>query len=281
MSKNYLEKAESLGFELYTYENSSNIILKNKYGLYKTNKYRLEKGFIPTIATAINKTEVFINKANEIHNFSFDYTNTVYIKNNINIEFKCSNNHYVIQTPDVHLRSKGCPVCYGNQLSNTKAFIEKSNLIHNGKYDYSLVDYVNRRTKVKIICKDHGLFEQTADTHLNNKSGCPVCALSETGWTINHFKRKCEKNDGIGFLYIIRCWNESEEFYKIGITSNSVEKRYKSKYHMPYNYEIIQNIPEQSEIVWKIEKLLFKMYSDFKYTPLITFGGSYSECFKL
>ena len=50
---------------------------------------------------------------------------------------------------------------------------------------------------------------------------------------------------------------------------------------MPYNYEIIQNIPEQSEIVWELEKLLFKMYSDFKYTPLINFGGSYSECFKL
>ena len=60
-----------------------------------------------------------------------------------------------------------------------------------------------------------------------------------------------------------------------------MEKRYKSKYHMPYNYEIIQNISEQSEIIWELEKLLFKMYNSFKYTPLINFGGSYSECFKL
>lgn len=37
-------------------------------------------------------------------------------------------------------------------------FIEKSNLKHNFKYDYSLVEYINSKTKVVIICPTHGNF---------------------------------------------------------------------------------------------------------------------------
>lgn len=39
-----------------------------------------------------------------------------------------------------------------------KEFIEKGTQLHNGKYDYSNVDYINSRTKVNIICPKHGLF---------------------------------------------------------------------------------------------------------------------------
>ena len=43
---------------------------------------------------------------------------------------------------------------------NTTDFCNKSNIKHNNIYDYSLVNYINNRTKVKIICKEHGIFEQ-------------------------------------------------------------------------------------------------------------------------
>jgi len=38
-------------------------------------------------------------------------------------------------------------------------FIVRSERIHRNKYDYSLVDYKNNSTKVKIICDIHGVFE--------------------------------------------------------------------------------------------------------------------------
>ncbi len=53
-------------------------------------------------------------------------------------------------------------------------FIEKVNRIHNGKYDYSKVDYKNNKTKVVIICKIHGQFKQVPTSHY--RSGCPKCA---------------------------------------------------------------------------------------------------------
>jgi len=52
--------------------------------------------------------------------------------------------------------------------------ISKFNHTHNYEYDYSLVNYVNTRTKVNIICKKHGIFEQTPKAHLNGQ-GCKKC----------------------------------------------------------------------------------------------------------
>lgn len=52
--------------------------------------------------------------------------------------------------------------------------------IHKDTYDYSLVDYINNTTKVKIICKEHGIFEQTPQHHKRG-SGCPKCGLRKIG----------------------------------------------------------------------------------------------------
>lgn len=55
------------------------------------------------------------------------------------------------------------------------SFIEKAVKIHGDTYDYSLVEYKNMKSRVKIICKKHGIFEQTPNNHLYVKSGCPKC----------------------------------------------------------------------------------------------------------
>ena len=47
----------------------------------------------------------------------------------------------------------------------TKEFIEKSHTVHGDRYDYSKVDYIDNKTKVKIICVEHGEFEQTPANH--------------------------------------------------------------------------------------------------------------------
>lgn len=57
---------------------------------------------------------------------------------------------------------------------NINDFIKRSELIHINKYDYSLVEYVNNKTKVDIICPKHGKFKQTPKNHLINKAGCPI-----------------------------------------------------------------------------------------------------------
>ena len=56
-----------------------------------------------------------------------------------------------------------------------KKFIEKSNKIHNSKYSYDKVTYINSLTKVVITCPEHGDFEQVPSSHTRGR-GCPICA---------------------------------------------------------------------------------------------------------
>lgn len=57
-------------------------------------------------------------------------------------------------------------------------FINSAQLVHKNIYDYKLITldcYVNQKSKVPIICKNHGVFYQRCSTHLGGKGGCPVC----------------------------------------------------------------------------------------------------------
>ena len=56
-------------------------------------------------------------------------------------------------------------------------FITELNLIYDDKYDYSNVKYVNNKTKVNLICKEHGEFEKTPFELLINKQSCYHCYL--------------------------------------------------------------------------------------------------------
>lgn len=77
----------------------------------------------------------------------------------------------------------------------TQEFIEKSISVHGNKYDYSLSKYVNNYTKLKIICKEHGVFEQNANNHYNNK-GCPKCGNKKIGKTLRQ-KASVYKNEKV------------------------------------------------------------------------------------
>ena len=123
--------------------------------------------------------EKFIEKAKLIHGELYDYKNINYIKNNIKVEIICMKHGSFLQEPGSHLNGKGCPECYtANKKLTSKDFIKRSKNIHGDLYDYSLVDYKNKRKKVKLICKEHGIFEQKAYVHLQGH-GCPICNNSK------------------------------------------------------------------------------------------------------
>ena len=66
-------------------------------------------------------------------------------------------------------------------MKNKKeSFIEKSNKKHNGKYNYSKVEYINSQRKVCIICPEHGEFWQTPVAHVRGH-GCPICSNHKRG----------------------------------------------------------------------------------------------------
>jgi len=126
-----------------------------------------------------SNTNDFIIKVNNIHNNKYDYSKVNYIGNKIKIKIICKIHGEFEQIPTSHLKGRGCPYCGGKLKLNTNEFINKSNIVHNFKYDYSLVNYININTKVKIICPIHGEFEQTPTNHLHGAYGCIKCSGKE------------------------------------------------------------------------------------------------------
>lgn len=63
-------------------------------------------------------------------------------------------------------------------IMNTEDFISKARNIHGDVYDYSQVNYVNLKTKIQIICPEHGLFEIIPDAHLRGHK-CLMCECLE------------------------------------------------------------------------------------------------------
>jgi len=122
----------------------------------------------------MNKKEIFIKKSIKIHKDKYDYSSVEYVDNKTKIKILCKTcNDYFEQKPHHHNISKcGCPKCAKNKKLSSKDFIDRAQKKHSNKYDYSLVEYKNMHTKVKIICKKHGIIEQLPMSHLKCKPCC-------------------------------------------------------------------------------------------------------------
>lgn len=111
----------------------------------------------------------FIIKAKSVHSDKYDYSLVNYCDSHNKVKIICPIHGKFEQISYVHLNGNGCPECGYNRNN----FIDKAKLKYGNKYDYSLVDYKNTFTKVKIICPIHGEFQQFPQPHL--KYGCTLC----------------------------------------------------------------------------------------------------------
>ena len=125
-------------------------------------------------------TEEFVNRAMCILGDDYDFTKTKYLKNNIKVIITCKfHGDFLVIPNNVLEHFSGCPLCRNFKISESKKdtkqkFIKKAKKVHGDKYNYSLVNYINSKTPIKIVCPIHGIFEQTPNNHLKG-SGCPHC----------------------------------------------------------------------------------------------------------
>ena len=146
-----------------------------------------------------NKTELFISKANNIHKNRYDYSKVNYINAKTKITIICREHGEFQQTPSNHLCNYNCQKCANNYKLDTRSFIEKAKVIHNNKYDYSKVNYINADAQIIIICREHGEFTQIPDFHVNRKCGCPKCANNKVD--LSDFVKRANKIHGNKYDY--------------------------------------------------------------------------------
>lgn len=150
-----------------------NIVCKEHGTFYqKPNNHLSGKG-CPKCSKVFMDLNYFIQKSKQIHGDKYDYQLVNYVDSHTKVEIICSEHGVFEQAPNSHLNGSGCPKCVGKNKTN-EDLIEDFKCVHNDIYDYSLVEYINMTTKVDIICKEHGVFQQNPSNHMNGQ-GCPKC----------------------------------------------------------------------------------------------------------
>ena len=111
---------------------------------------------------------------------------------------------------------------------------------------------------------------------LRNSKSVKASDSAKSRW-LEEKKNKNEIYYDAGQVYVLHCFKGDESFIKVGVTENSVSRRYTSD-KMPYDYYIIAQY--FSDDYLKIERELNLLLANFEYSPLIKFGG-YNECFSM
>jgi len=143
-------------------------------------RYNCQKCYHETLKY---NAEDFLRLANEKHGEHYDYSCVIYNNSRQKIKIICPDHGPFYQQPRLHLAGQQCRTCV--RTLTTEQFIQKANIIHNDRYDYSCSVYNSARSKINIKCHIHGIFEQNASSHLCGV-GCPAChgniSRGETTW---------------------------------------------------------------------------------------------------
>jgi len=229
----------------------------------------------------------FIPNSIAKHGPKYDYSEVEYINCNTKVKIICKTHGPFLQTPKQHLNGHGCPKC--GSINSVKArkeqakkdFIPNSIDKHGPKYDYSEVEYINTKTKVKIICSIHGPFMQIPNSHLLG-NGCSSCKSDKSAWDyVKLYETNTELGSEPGIFYILKFKHTSGlEFLKAGITSRTIKKRYDS--YADFTYEVLEEQHMTNLESALKEKEFMNNYKEHKfYFPDdIKFSGR-TECFNI
>jgi hypothetical protein len=226
-------------------------------------------------------TEQFIEESIRVHGDKYDYSLVDYVNNYTKVKIICSKHGIFEQQPKPHLYGQGCPKCRSFTLND---FIIKSKQKHGNTYDYSLVEYKNDKTKVKIICPKHGAFEQSPNVHYNH--GCIKCFNEKQTSTLNDFIKKAniihdnKYNYDISnyintYKYItIMCpiHGEFNQIPYVHLRGNGCPKCKESK-----GESIISDFLSSNNIFY-IRQKIFKDCKDKRYLPFDFFLPDYNTC---
>lgn len=123
--------------------------------------------------------EEVLKKFKKIHGDFYDYSKVNYKRSDAYIIIVCPNHGEFLQKPSGHWNGAGCLKCSREARKMTRdKFISKSEKIHNFKFDYSKINFIDLKTHIEIMCPKHGPYLSTPTNHLQGW-GCPSCRESK------------------------------------------------------------------------------------------------------
>jgi hypothetical protein len=139
-------------------------------------------GRIATTEKQRHSGEEFIKAAASLYDGRYSYEKTKYINGTTKVLITCPEHGDFLQIPADHLSGHACVECGRDKIKDVnrmtqEEFVERSKEIHGDKYSYDKADYLNSRTPVTIVCRDHGEFQRDPASHWAGY-GCQICSSS-------------------------------------------------------------------------------------------------------
>ena len=153
----------------------------------------------------------------------------------------------------------------------TQEFIDRARTIHGDKYGYAFSVYLGNRIKVMIHCREHGLFEQSPNSHISGH-GCHDCA--DTKHTNESFIKKAREVHGNRYDYSLVKYNGNNSKVIIICQEHNVFEQ------TPHNHLTGQNCPvcttkkrTNESFIEKAREIHGNRY-DY---PLVEYTGAHSK----
>lgn len=225
--------------------------------------------------------EVFIERANAIHNNFYDYSKVIYINNHTPITIICPIHGEFITTPAPHLKGVECSKCARTRIGiesrkSTNDILIKFKDAHGKFYKYDIPDGVKTTDKITITCPIHGDFKQIIAVHY--RSGCPACGdnrVSEYQRTIPKELEKVCRN----IRRRVKGFIKNEGYKKTSPTSQIIGIDWEGlKEHLennPYNFKVdcadldVDHIIPLSSITVEEDILKLNHYTNLQLLPRI------------
>lgn len=231
-------------------------------------------------------SSIFLKLATSTHGDLYDYTLVDYKASNIKVDIICHTHGIFSQTPASHLQGRGCVRCgniqCGTMLADTlEDFLRKANEAHGDKYDYSLVDYVDSKTKVSLICNIHGEFRQAPTSH-STGSGCKGCQYEGLQGVLNStlIERDPEKfRSQHCTVYLMKLPDLGTDVYKVGV-SKDPRKRSKDIAVTVGEVQVTAYLSCNTYTAFYLEQTIHEAFALTRHRVSVRFAG-HTELFTL
>ena len=192
MRRCHEEHGSTYEFDFSDFKNSqSNVNAKcEKHGWFsiRVNRLMRGKGCQKCVTEELTRRRrkpfgSFIEEASRVHENRYSYAESTYVDDKTKTRIVCDIHGPWMQSPNNHLKGKGCPKCryitISKKTRKSKAeFVRQAVLLHGDKYRYDEVVYKKAKAKVTISCLEcDAVFTITPDKHLQGQ-GCPHCVSS-------------------------------------------------------------------------------------------------------